>query len=1265
MRKRILRHVLYGLVVFITSVVAASADAGSRTAGARVELTLAGGAFRPLEDGAAAPPWFRAAAIQVSAGNRRYLVAIARAPLDTDERRQLEVAGAEVLDYVPRNGYRVRLTPEAEASVRRLSFIAWLGEMPPHLKIEPRLAARAASPPGATAVRVVVAGGEPERRVVEIVAGLGAVAAPSGRDGAWRVTAAIPAARLAAMLSALASLPEVEAIEIARPVRSFNQDAVWVHQSFVGPSPQETPIFDHGLFGCGQIVAIADIAQDYDSCYFRDAVNGPPPVASCGLAPCPVAAPAPSRRKDILYYNWSGGPAGEEDTCPATITGTSGHGTHTSGTLAGDAAPYADCAGFATPNRNGGDGLAPGAKLVVEEMGDGFEYLNDLGGTLWNLTDVAYQSGARIHSNSWGGACYDLLGECTPGCTMPYDSYARDADLAMWTHPDLLVVAAAGNAGLYCPPPVAVGTPANAKNPISVGALGHGSAASTPSEVSSPGPVEDGRLSPTLAAQGESTVSAASDANLLSNNCASCSLDGTSMAAPTVAGLAALVREYYTAGFYPGGTRNSAQGFAPSAALVKATLIDGAVPLGASAPYPDFVSGYGRVQLDRSLPFAGSAFQLRVDDHREGIATGGVVPHAYDVSAGSPLRATLVWTDYPAAINAAVARVNEIELEVVDPAGNVWFQTIDPSSGLPVPTSNPADPHDARNVVERLVFESPAAGRWVIRVRGVSVPWAPQPFALVVRGALADCPAPAAPGAPSLSTPADREVLVSFSPVAGAAAYNVYRSLGSCPGGPSTPVASAVTGTSFLDTTVSGGVTYGYFVAATSDAAGACESEPSPCAAIVPSGDCSLSPSFRGIETALSAGLSRCAVTLTWDPATPYCPGDARYNVYRGTTSGFPPGPASRIARCLVGSSFTDSVDLVGGSPRWYVVRAEDASSGHGGPCRGGNEETNTVALPVAPDGPLTLGTWTDDAGDTGAAKFAAAPPWTGSPTGGNAGPKVYTASSSGGVCADLTSPALTLAGPGQGPGLLFSTKHDLEYDPYGEIFGREGSLGQVEIAVGPSFTNWTRVPLAPNYPATVDFAFNDCPTTQNAGNYFTGPRAAYSTYAASLANWAGGDVKIRFHLSGDYLYPGGSWQVDDVSVTKAMVPGACTTASAGPPPVPDGTVVPGQAMRASRSGASVVVTWDASQCPATAVNVYRGAMGSFAAFTGGDCSLPPTGTATLAIPGNSWFVAAATDGAGTDGSYGRRPSGAEIDYSGASTACPGIVSHVTNNACP
>jgi hypothetical protein len=1230
------------------------------------ELRFAAGTFRPLGASSAPPFWHRERAREAgetSPSGRRYLIAVARASLDAAQRDRLRAAGAEILDYVHAGGYRVRTTPPSEAAVRALPFVVWLDEAPAWVKVQPRLTARAGRPEGSVKIRAVLNAGEPADRALAALAGTDARAHASGKDGAVRVEAEVPAGRLERLLPEIAGLPEVEAVEEARPVRAFNQDGVWVHQSFVGPSPQQTPVFDAGIFGCGQVIAVADTGQDYGACFFHDSVNGPPPVVSCLSAPCPAGSPALNRRKDILYYNWSGTPAGDDDLCPALIGG-SGHGTHTSGSAAGDRSPFADCSGHTTPGRSGGDGQAPGAKLVIQEMGDGFEYLNNLGGSIFNLADVAYRTGARIQSFSWGGACHDIFGTCVPGCTIPYDSLARDADLAMWTYPDLMISVAAGNAAQFCPPPVSVGTPANAKSVLTVGSLEHGTAANNPSAFSSPGPVHDGRLKPTVAAQGESVVSAASDADATTNNCATCSLDGTSMAAPTSAGLAALIREYYTAGFYASGARDPNLGFTPSGALLKATLMDGAVALGAAAPGPDFDSGYGRILLSSTLALPGGSFSLRVVDHRQGLATGGVVTRAYDVASGTPFRATLAWTDFPAALNADPARVNELMMEVIDPSGTVWFQTIDPGTGAPARTSNPADPHDALNVEERLVFPSPAPGRWVVRVRGVDVPMGPQPFALVVRGALTECPAPEAPAAPSLGTPADHEVLVSWSAAGGAASYNVYRSLGACPGGPWIQVAAGVPGTSFLDTGLSGGVTYSYHVASASDPPGFCESGPSPCAQVVPTGDCFLAPAFAGLSQAASAGEAGCAVDLSWTAASPYCGTDVRYNVYRSTTPGFTPGPANRIARCVAGTSYTDSADLTPMTIYRYVVRAEDASPGHGGPCRGGNEEGNVVEAAAAPAGPPALGTWTDDAGDTGSAQFVTAAPWTVDATGGNVGPGVYAAASSAGVCSDLTSPTLTLAPPGAGPTLTFHTRHDLEYDPFG-FFGAEGSLGQVEIATGPGFGNWTRVPFAPDYPALVEFPLNDCPTTQFIDTYFSGTDMTYSPYTASLANWAGGDVRIRFHLSGDYLYPGGSWWVDDVEVTGALVPSACAATPQGPPPIPDGASAPGAPLRVEPAGSDLRLIWDAVSCPAAAVNVYWGALGDFTRFTGGACGLPPTGTAALPVPADSWILVVATDGASTDGSWSRDAAGSEKSYAGASSVCPAVTQHVTNNGCP
>lgn len=94
-------------------------------------------------------------------------------------------------------------------------------------------------------------------------------------------------------------------------------------------------------------------------------------------------------------------------------------------------------------------------------------------------------------------------------------------------------------------------------------------------------------------------------------------------------------------------------------------------------------------------------------------------------------------------------------------------------------------------------------------------------------------------------------------------------------------------------------------------------------------------------------------------------------------------------------------------------------------------------------------------------------------------------------------------------------------------------------------------------------------------------------------------------------------------------------------------------------------MTWDAATCPATEVNLYRGSLGNFATFVGAACALPATGSATVSMPQGSWFLVTATNGTGSDGSYGAGSAGVEREIDGGSAVCPAITQHVVPPACP
>lgn len=210
------------------------------------------------------------------------------------------------------------------------------------------------------------------------------------------------------------------------------------------------------------------------------------------------------------------------------------------------------------------------------------------------------------------------------------------------------------------------------------------------------------------------------------------------------------------------------------------------------------------------------------------------------------------------------------------------------------------------------------------------------PFSTCATATPAACSPLAAPTSVSATATQPNRITVTWSSVAGATSYKVYRATGSCTAldAAYTLLTSGVVGTSFNDNTVTFGNRYSYKVVTTTT----CDSALSTsCAWAEAYGDCVLAPSFAGIANATTGIGSTCGIDLTWSAATSNCPGigSISYTIYRGTTTGFPTVAANRIVSGVSTTSYTDANQLQAGVTYFYKVRAVDS--------RNNVEDLNTI----------------------------------------------------------------------------------------------------------------------------------------------------------------------------------------------------------------------------------------------------------------------------------------------------------------------------------
>ncbi len=426
----------------------------------------------------------------------------------------------------------------------------------------------------------------------------------------------------------------------------------------------------------------------------------------------------------VVLGEWDGGAIDNHPDFTARLTVVEGgtadfHATHVAGTMAGDGRNSVNQGGTAFQWR----GVATAAKIIS---------YNFNGDTAAEHNGAINTYKIDLSQNSWGPTINQNEGNCNLYGDYDADSRAYDQIATGIYSKQILIVFAAGNArdttaasGQGCKPNgvatnqyyTNIDSIAGTKNIISVGATNSNDDSMT--TFSDWGPMDDGRIKPDVVAPGDQTGVGANEIYSTALNGQYNQSSGTSMAAPHVSGIAALLIQQYRTTY--GGNA------LPSS--IKTVLIHSAKDMTDGSTFynngPDFASGYGRVDAIEGVNV------IRNKQVREGQITNSITDiYTFTVTAGlTQTWATLVWDDAPATAMANPTLVNNLDLELVEPNGTTIHLPWLLDAGNPANAA--AKGVDNVNNVEQVYVQNPMAGVWTIRVKGTNVPQGPQRYSLV------------------------------------------------------------------------------------------------------------------------------------------------------------------------------------------------------------------------------------------------------------------------------------------------------------------------------------------------------------------------------------------------------------------------------------------------------------------------------------------------------------------------------------------------------
>ncbi|SFM92837.1 PGF-pre-PGF domain-containing protein [Methanolobus profundi] len=617
-------------------------------------------------------------------------------------KQEMAYAGASIQGYVPNNAFIFMMTNEVKDQIGSFEFVKWVGEYRPSYKYDPQLTQTNSIQTSSTDVDteniyfVLLFSSDDYESTASSIELLGGNIL-SGSEDILKVQVTTDIIPEIAAMTSVSWIEEYVQPTISNDIAADIINATTTHETY-------------GLNGSGQIIAVADSGLD------------------TGVNDSSMHADIRGRIVSIIQTYADGSSADYN-----------GHGTHVAGSVLGN--------GSLSDGQY--SGIAPEARLVFQALGDNAgSSLIYVPSDLKDLFQEAYNEGAKIHTNSWGGASNGA-----------YTTLSLQVDQFVWEHPDMLILFAAGNSGVDpnedgVIDEYSIDYPATAKNCLTVGAsenergdtfsIGTYSTwglkwpAYYPASpiyedymaddsqgiaaFSSRGPTQDGRIKPDVVAPGtfiistRSSLGSATGWGIVDDNYLY--MGGTSMATPITAGSAALIRQYYT------DVENLTS---PSAALLKATIINGAMNItpgqygtGATQEIngiPDNSSGWGRVDIENSI-YPQYPDVIEYFDNPQQLNLSDSWNVSYNVTEGSDtLKATLVWTDhYNLSESAEKALINDLDLIIVAP-DDTYYGNNGP---------------DTVNNVEGIELADPTPGTYTIKVNGTAVQIGPQNFSLVI-----------------------------------------------------------------------------------------------------------------------------------------------------------------------------------------------------------------------------------------------------------------------------------------------------------------------------------------------------------------------------------------------------------------------------------------------------------------------------------------------------------------------------------------------------